>query len=109
MGSSPRIVKVGPFKYRILYSKKSWKKYAPDETDKVGLCLPNQEIILIKAWQLSERQIGEAICHELVHALFSLSGFENQTFKMSKNLHELEESIVLLLATPLYQFWLDNK
>ncbi len=105
----PRTVKIGPHVYRILYSKESWKKYAPTQRrrDNYGITLAEQCVILINTKRLNLSQMRDTVLHEVLHAIFALHGFATMPIDVPETT-DLEEVIVLLLAPNVLNVMREN-
>lgn len=83
-----------------------WMVFLASPTDKDmhgldGCCLPNDTVILID-WELSDQQIKATLFHELLHAIFTASGFDRIVPEMIGKTEEewtnVEETLVRLLG-----------
>ena len=107
----PSQVKIGPFLYKILWSEKSWQKYAPTEyKDKShrGLTDPDAHHILIQGWGTSEDGQKETLLHELIHACLSVVGFAEIIKEVSKASVDVEEIAVRCLSPFLQEMLKEN-
>ena len=76
----------------------------PEMSELDGLCLSSQNVILID-WSLPDGHTKATLFHELLHAIFSMSGFDHAVSDMcGKTMDEwfkIEETIVRLLGPQL--------
>ena len=115
MAKRPSKIKVGPHTYKIYYSKKKWARFYPKKKNKegyggvVGRFLLRASVILVNGWEQSLSQQKDTLLHEILHACFALTVFDNSPISFDgAEKSEIEEYAVLILTPTLLQVLQDN-
>jgi hypothetical protein len=104
----PKTVMVGSIMYELIFSQEALDEEMRHlQQSLLGTCIPTTQEIIISP-KLGFDAMRAVIIHELLHALFTFSGFSNHVGLVEVPESDLEEYVVGTLEHPLLALIRDN-
>jgi len=104
----PKMVMVGSIIYDLIFNQEALDAEAQQtQQSLIGTCIPTTQEIIISP-KLGFDAMRAVVIHELLHALFSFSGFSNNVGEIEVSESRMEEYVVGMLEHPLLALIRDN-